>query len=703
MATTLRTDAPAPTAGVEGTVVVAKTVTREPAAERSQPAALRLLATRERRALLSILVLSAALNGWALPREGWGNAYYAAAVRSMLDGWHNLFFSAFDPGGFLAVDKPPLGFAIQALSAKLLGFSGVALILPQAIAGVVSVALLYHLVRRTHGAFAGLAAALVLALMPISVAAARNNTVDGLLAPFALGAVWAAQRAAESGRLRPLLLCAALVGLGFLIKFSEALLIVPACAAVYSAGAPLSWRARLGKLALAGAVLGAVCAAWIVAVDAVPRTTRPFIPGSSDGSELSVVVGANGLERLLPGATMRSRVAVAAGPSASTAGPSVEYPATAAAGRAGEAGPAGPLRLLDRQLAGQVTWLLPLALIGVAGTAVETLRRRRAWRTARRNPRIQAVLLWGLWLVVAAAFFSVAGFFHRYYLVMLAPAIAALVGIAAAGMWGAFRREGRALAACLLPATLLVATEVQAIIVLPSPAYARWLLPVLALLCALPAVVLLVLRLPSRAWRFSLPRRTLDIMAATAMAALLAGPAVWSLVPVLRGGAAELPFAGPDLLLTSRSALLPDGYPRDADPGLLRYLRDHHTGERYWLGAFSTITAAPVVLGLNEPVMALGGFVGGDTTIDAAALRASVARGEVRFFLLPKIAGIRPSAGQGIPQSTADAVNWVRTTCAPVADAAWRTRPDPPVNPLINPYYTLVSGGSLFDCADAGA
>src|SRR3954470_23879142 len=118
-------------------------------------------------ALAGVLTLSAFLNLFHLTNVGYGIPYYAAAVKNMLSSWHNFFFVSFD-AGFVSVDKPPLGLWFQAASAYLFGFHGPSLMLPQGIAGVLSVAVLYHLVRRSFGLVAGLLAALVLALTPIS-------------------------------------------------------------------------------------------------------------------------------------------------------------------------------------------------------------------------------------------------------------------------------------------------------------------------------------------------------------------------------------------------------------------------------------------------------------------------------------------------------------------------------------------------------
>jgi 4-amino-4-deoxy-L-arabinose transferase-like glycosyltransferase len=652
------------------------------------------LLSSERAALASVLLLAALLNLWGLVHEGFDNLYYAAAVRSALDSWHNLFFSAFDPGGYAATDKPPLGFAVQALFAKLFGFSNLALALPQALAGIGAVWLLYGIVRRYFGGLAALIAALALAVTPIAVATARNNTIDSQLVLVSLAAVWATLRATESGRLRWLLLAATLVGMAFLIKLAEALLIVPACALAYGCYAPEALKLRLAKLLLAGIVIAGVGGSWVLAAQIASGPDGPYVISGAGGGELSVIFGTNGLGRLLPGAIKTTeQLAVPL-----RRAPIVDYPALGAGGSSNEVGPPGPLRLLGRRMAGQISWFLPIAFIGLAIACWELAPRRRGCRKSVLSGPRAATLLFGVWLVSATVFFSLAGFVHRYYLVMLAPAIAGAAGIGLAALWQRFRREDRSWAATALPLTLLVATEVTALIAMPYDRY-RALLPGVVAVCGLPAIILLLARYPTRHPLRTPSRRTQAMLAAIACCALFAGPTIWSFAPLIRGDQAELPFAGPDLSLVSRSAIYADGEPRDLDPGLAAFLRANHADEQYWLGAFSTVTAAPAVLALNRPVMALGGYVGGDATTDLARLQSHVRGGQVRFFLLPDVDGIRPQAGEGVPLGVAQAVDWVRGGCAQVPDALWRTRPDPAPSPQIGPYYTLISGGNLYDCA----
>ncbi|MBA2678859.1 MAG: glycosyltransferase family 39 protein, partial [Ktedonobacteraceae bacterium] len=248
--------------------------------------------------LVAILLLAAFLNFFQLQLNGYGNMYYAAAVKSMLTSWHNFFFVSFDPGGFVTVDKPPLALWIQAASAKIFGFSGFSLLLPQALAGILSVYVLYRLVRRTFGPAAGLLAALALVLTPISVVMNRDNNMDTLLVLTLLLGAWCVLKASEMGSLRWLLLSVLLVGLGFNMKTLEAYLIVPAFGLLYLLGSPLSWGKRAVHLLLALLVLLVVSLSWLVAVDLTPASQRPYIGSSQANSEIELALGYNGLQRL---------------------------------------------------------------------------------------------------------------------------------------------------------------------------------------------------------------------------------------------------------------------------------------------------------------------------------------------------------------------------------------------------------------------
>src|SRR3954447_3716879 len=312
---------------------------------------------REGLLLAAVLAVAAALNGIGLANEGYANVYYAAAVRSMLRSWHNFFFVAYDPGGFVTVDKPPLGFWIQTISAKIFGFHGWSILLPQALAGVASVALLYYLVRRVWGPLAGFVAGLALAITPISVVTNRNNTIDSLLVLTLLGAAWAVTKAIESGHhpLRWLLLGGVLVGLGFNIKMLEAYLALPALWLMYLVVARSRPLARLGHLALAIVVMLVVSFSWATAVQLTPAAERPYVGSSQTNSVFELALGYNGLQRLFGNAFGRGASSTDVSVSAL-----LSNTTTGGVGGVSENGAKGLLRLLDTQLGGQIGWLLPL-------------------------------------------------------------------------------------------------------------------------------------------------------------------------------------------------------------------------------------------------------------------------------------------------------------------------------------------------------
>src|SRR5436190_19637312 len=145
--------------------------------------------------LAAVLLLAAGLDLWRIDQNGYGNLYYATAVQSMLQSWHNFFFASYDAGGFITVDKPALGLWVQAASAWLFGFNGLALILPQVLAGLGAIAIVFYLVRGVFGPLAGILAALVTALAPVAVAVNRTNNLDSILVLMLVLAAWAMLRA----------------------------------------------------------------------------------------------------------------------------------------------------------------------------------------------------------------------------------------------------------------------------------------------------------------------------------------------------------------------------------------------------------------------------------------------------------------------------------------------------------------------------
>lgn len=248
--------------------------------------------------VLAIMALSLGLHLYNIESIGDANAYYTAAVKSMLQSWSNFFFVAAEPGGSVTVDKPPLGLWIEAVFAYFLGVSGFSVSLPNILAGVFGVPLLYAMVKKYMGELAGLVAAFVMAITPVFVATNRNNTMDGLLVFFLLMAAWAFIRATEKKSLPWLLAGAFIVGLGFNIKMLQAFLPLPAFYALYFFGSHEGWLRKIFNLGIATALLIGVSLSWAVVVDLVPADSRPYIGSSDDNSVMGLIFGHNGVSRL---------------------------------------------------------------------------------------------------------------------------------------------------------------------------------------------------------------------------------------------------------------------------------------------------------------------------------------------------------------------------------------------------------------------
>ena len=364
-----------------------------------------------RPALIALLVATGLLYLVDLAASGWANAFYTAAVQASTKSWKAFFFGSFDASNFITVDKPPASLWVMDISARLFGVNSWSILVPQALEGVASVALLYAAVKRWFGPAAGLLAGGILALTPVAVLIFRFNNPDALLTLVLIGAGYALTRSVERARTSWLLLAASLIGLGFLTKMLQALIVVPGFALVYLLAAPTPLRRRVVQLLGAGVAL-VVSAGWWVAIVALwPASSRPYIGGSQNNSILELIFGYNGLGRL----------------TGNEAGSVVDG---GVAGQASRWGPTGIGRLFGSEMGTQISWLLPAALLFLI--AALWLGRR----APRTDIRRAAVLVWGSWLVVTGLVFSYAqGIIHPYYTVVLAPAIGALVGIGATWAW----------------------------------------------------------------------------------------------------------------------------------------------------------------------------------------------------------------------------------------------------------------------------
>jgi 4-amino-4-deoxy-L-arabinose transferase-like glycosyltransferase len=462
-------------------------------------------------ALAALLLATGLSYLYNLSANGWANSFYSAAVQAGSVSWKAFFFGSSDAANSITVDKAPASLWLMELSVRLFGLSSWSILVPQVLLGVATVALVRTIVRRSFGPAAGSIAGLALAVTPVFALMFRFNNPDALLVLLMVAAVWAMTRALDDGRWRWLVLTGTFIGFGFLAKQMQVMLVVPVLALVYLFAGPPRLGTRIAQLFAAGAAMVVAAGWWILAVELWPADSRPYIGGSQHNSIIELTLGYNGLGRLNGNET-------------GSVGPGGELPP----GGNGMWGRTGITRMFDQMQGGQIAWLIPAALVALLAGL---LLRGRAARTD--GPRAQ-VLLWGGWLLVTGLVFSfMAGIFHQYYTVALAPAVAALVGIGAVLFWRERSRWWVRVAAALA----VGATTATAWMLLSRSAeflpWLRWAV----LAGGIVATVALLVPLPGRATA---------VAAVLAAAVGLAGPVAYTVDTLNTGHAGSIPTAGPN-------------------------------------------------------------------------------------------------------------------------------------------------------------
>jgi 4-amino-4-deoxy-L-arabinose transferase-like glycosyltransferase len=613
-----------------------------------------------RPALLGLLLATGVLYLWGLGASGWANSFYSAAAQAGSESWKAFFFGSSDAANSITVDKTPFALWPMALSVRIFGLSSWSILVPQALEGIATVALLHGVVRRTTGsAVSGLIAGAAMALTPVAVLMFRFNNPDAMLVLLMVGAAGCTLRAVEatetgsiprSHPVRWLALGGALVGLAFLTKMLQAFLVLPALALVYLLFAKTPWGKRIVHLLVAfGAML--LAGGWWVAIVALwPAASRPYIGGSQNNSILELTLGYNGFGRLT-------------GDEVGSVG------GRAGAGGGGMWGATGLFRLFNSEIGGQAAWLIPAALVlGVAGL----------WFGRRSNPLRAGLTLWLTWLLVTGLTFSfMAGIFHAYYTVALAPAIAALVGI---GSWLLWRHRSSMLATSVLGFTVTM-TAVLAWYLLGRTAdflpALRWVVLVGGLVAGFGVAI-----------AGHLPRRIGLAAAVLALVASLAGPAAYAVDTASNPHAGSIPSAGPASAgggpgggmgrpggfrggaapgttqrttqgttqaptgTTGRTGGAPTGGGQGGVGGLLNgstspaavttLLQTDADSYTWAAAAIGSNTASGYQLASGESVMPIGGFNGSDPSPTLAQFEKYVANGQIHYFIASGGAGGGP-------------------------------------------------------------
>lgn len=555
-----------------------------------------------RRSILALIVmLSLSLNMIHLNREGYGNLYYAAGVKSMLESWHNFFFLSYDPGGFVSIDKPPLGFWIQTGFAKLLGFHGWVLMLPQVLAGVLSVWVLYRLVSKVFGTQSGLIAALILAITPISVAAARNNTIDSLLVLTVLLAAWLLFKGLEpNSSMRWFMGSAVMIGLGFNIKMLEAYLVLPAFIFMLMVNSRLTWQRKVKQLSIAAVIMFVVSLAWAVIVDFTPASIRPYIGSTTHNSVLELMLQHNAMDRF--------------------------------------DGINNFLRWIRPDLGGQISWLLPLSLL----SAVFMLWKAPIFKPLELSFRQKNMVFWLAWLIPMIISFGAATLFHRYYTVMMAPAITALSGVGLVNFGKAVVKRRRS--GWILFAAIPIMASFAITIVWSFPHLRMSLSFTIGGLALASLLALAFMLLCRQAHAYM---RAFAITAC--MLTFLAGPFAWAVTPAVYGASDSDPVAGPSLM--NRHISDPEAM---EDKHLINFLMTHYIKGHFLVATPKAQASSPLILDTGLPILTLGGYSGTDPILTSAHLQLLAQKGTIQYFLLPKITSF------GATKTYAD---WVQKHC----------------------------------------
>jgi 4-amino-4-deoxy-L-arabinose transferase-like glycosyltransferase len=654
------------------------------------------------------IAVAAMLNLWNLAQNGYSNLYYSVAVQSMMQSFHNFFFASYDAGGYISVDKPPVALWIQTISAKIFGFNSLSLLVPEALAGVAAVAVMYFLVKRLFGTFAGFVAALALAVTPIAVAVERTNNTDTWLMLATLLAAWAISRATEKGQFKLLALGLATVGVAFNIKMLAAFIILPVFYLLYMVAAPIKWHKRLLHLTLGSVVLFAVALSWPMAVDLTPASQRPWVGGSQANNVLDLALNYNGLGRVTgnegvggPGGGFGGGRGFGGGGGAPRGFPNLGNPGNQSnPGGSGNPGNGFPRRGFNpgagngqsssqSQSQGGILGFLGSLFGNIFGNSGSQagrgfgggggmfgagfagplrlftggqLAEQWSWlfpmalfgllaavlALKRKWPlefRGQALILWTGWLLMYGAVFSAAeGIFHPYYLIMLAPPAAALTGIGINALWKAYRKGGWK--AWLLPIALLATAWWQGRVLAQYPQWAAVLAPILIAAALVAAVPLLGLRpLPVR-----LRTRLAPGLVSVGMLGLLVAPLVWSVTPAMASpNNASLPLAGPSAISDNSSTWTRLDSPNNS--ALVSYLEANRDGYFYLVAVPNSQEASSIALETGQPVLAMGGFMGSDPAMTVQRLQEMIADGQVGFVM--------GGSSQAINQ-------WVQSTCSAV-------------------------------------
>lgn len=610
-----------------------------------------------------LLLFTAIFYLWNLTINGMANSYYAAAAQAASTNWTAWLFGSLDAANFISVDKPPISMMIMGLFGRIFGFSSCSMLLPHALAGIATVALVYLTVKRWYGARSGLIAGIVMAMTPAAALMFRFNNPDSFLTLFLTASAYAFLRSFEDKR--PVLwlsLAGLFTGLAFNTKMLQGLLVLPIMTIIYISFARPKFTTRMWHLSVAGIVTIVSTFWWNILVWLTPAASRPWVGSTSDNSIWSLIFGYNGFGRLLgngggpagrPDGMMQMGVQAAsqtASPAAQAMMPPIGMMGGSfgagghgnGPGGVGFGGETGVLRIFNESFGPNIAWLILVALIS-AGLVIWLLR-----RAPRHNKERIGVLLWLGWLLMHVVIFSMtSGTIHPYYVVTMAPAVAALVGIGAPYIWQAYTRRTKV--AWILPLSIAL-TTILSIIMLGYSNYWPWLMW-LVMIAGVVATILTLLPL-------SQTKQLKQIILGLAITAGMAAPIVFSVSTVATAHSGSIPTAGPGASAMSNT----NNESARAESTLVSFLLENRHGTTWLAAVNSANESAPIQLSSGQPVMAIGGFNGSDSTLTLSQFKQLVKQGKVRYYVVNSGQGKSGGpGGMGGSGGNSEILSWVKS------------------------------------------
>jgi len=566
-----------------------------------------------------LLLATGVIYLYGATRNGMGNSYYAAAIQAATKNFTAWLFGSLDAANFVSVDKPPLATMMMGLSAQIFGFSNFSMMLPSVLAGVGTVYLVYRIIKRYFSFKSGMIAGVVLAITPVVALMSGFNNPDAILMFCLTASGYYFIKALEKHPLKNLAFSALFSGLAFNTKMLQGLMILPAIYVIYICFAKPNLKKRILHLCFFTILITICSLSWTFLVYFTPETMRPWIGSTNDNNIWSLIFGYNGFGRLL-------------GNSPGNGG--------GGGGRSGFGGETGIFRMFNSEFGPNIAWFIPLAAIG-ALTVLIKLRNKE-----RSNIQFSITSFWLIWLLIHVFIFSMtSGTIHPYYVVVLAPAVAALVGI---GLPTIIKHYTSSQNIWLFPVTVII-TSLTAAIILSTNGNKLLMWIVLALGVTSSLALFL-----NKTATINLSLTKLSYL--VAIIAILITPVYYTVATVSQSHVGSIPTAGPN----STALIGSNNENAEAEQILVKFLLENNVDTTWVAATNSANESAAIQISTDKPVMALGGFNGSDPVLTLSKFKEYIATGKIKYYVMNK-RGIG-----GGPGGSSEIISWIKQTCSVV-------------------------------------